>query len=103
MNIARRLHRVALRRNAEERMNRTGFYSSVMTRDTTEQSTNEIAACDMHVSSIAIGMEEEKLIEAVRALPCVWQVNSKSYRDQTARENTWKQVAEAVRELKCRE
>ena len=103
VNIARRLHRVALRRNAEERMNRTGFYSSVVTRDTTEQSTNEIAACDMHVSSIAIGMEEEKLIEAVRALPCVWQVNSKSYRDQMARENTWKQVAEAVRELKCRE
>ena len=44
-------------------------------------------------------MDEEKLIEAVRVLPCLWEVNSKSYRDQRARENAWKEVAETVREF----
>ena len=42
-------------------------------------------------------MDEEKLIEAVRSLSCLWDVSSKSYRDQRARENAWKQVAEMVR------
>ena len=44
-------------------------------------------------------MDEEKLIEAVRVLPCLWEVNSKSYRDQRARENAWKEVADTVREF----
>ena len=46
--------------------------------------------------SRASEMDEEKLIEAIRSLPCLWQVSSKSYRDQRARENAWKEVAEAV-------
>ena len=41
-------------------------------------------------------MDEEKLIEAIRSFPCLWQESSKSYRDQRARENAWKEVAEAV-------
>ena len=44
-------------------------------------------------------MDEDKLIEAVRALPCLREVNSKSYRDQRARENAWKEVAQTVREF----
>ena len=48
-----KVNRVAPHRNAEERVNRPGFYSSVVTRGTTEQSTNKIAARDLHVSSIA--------------------------------------------------
>lgn len=66
----------------------------------------KIVPCDAHVSIElrplgAFGEEEkmtpeEKLIEAVRNLPCLWQVNSKSYRDQRARENAWKEVTETV-------
>ena len=41
-------------------------------------------------------MDNEKLIETVRSLPCLWQVRSKAYRDQKAKESAWKQVAEAV-------
>jgi hypothetical protein len=38
----------------------------------------------------------EQLIEAVRRFPCLWQVNLKSYKDQRARENAWKKIAEAL-------
>ena len=40
--------------------------------------------------------EEEKLIEAVRGFPSVWQVSSLSYRDTRAKENAWKLVASQV-------
>ena len=43
-------------------------------------------------------MEEEKLIEAIRSFPCLWQISNRFYRDQRARENAWKQVAHEVRE-----
>ena len=43
-------------------------------------------------------MEEEKLIEAIQSFPCLWQVSDRFYRDQIARENTWKQVAHKVKE-----
>ena len=39
---------------------------------------------------------EEKLVEAVREFPCLWKVKSKSYKDQTARENAWKEVSKQV-------
>ena len=39
---------------------------------------------------------DEKLIEAVREYPCLWQVTSKSYKDVKAKENSWKAVAAQV-------
>ena len=41
-------------------------------------------------------MNEEKLIEAVRAFPCLWDVTSRSFKDSRAKENAWKCVAEEV-------
>ena len=38
-------------------------------------------------------MEDEKLTESVRSFPCPWQVSFNAYRDQRARENVWKTVA----------
>ena len=38
-------------------------------------------------------MDEEKLIEAVRGFPCLWQVSSKSYKGTKAKGNVWKVVA----------
>ena len=35
-------------------------------------------------------MDDEKLVEAVRNLYCLWQVSSKSYKDLCAKENSWK-------------
>ena len=46
-------------------------------------------------------MDDEKLIEAVRAFPCLWQVSSKSYKDVKAKENAWKLVANQVQQPKC--
>ena len=37
-------------------------------------------------------LKDEKLIEAVRLFPCLWQVNSKSYKDAVAKGNTWKEI-----------
>ena len=42
-------------------------------------------------------MEEEKLVDAVRSFPCLWQVSCRSYKDIRAKENAWKQVAGQVR------
>ena len=42
-------------------------------------------------------IDEEKLIEAVRIYPCIWHVNSKSYKDIIAKENAWKEAALQVR------
>ena len=39
---------------------------------------------------------KEKVIEAVRAFPCLWTVKSKSYKDQNAKENAWKEVSKQV-------
>ena len=41
-------------------------------------------------------MNEEKLIEAVRDFPCLWQVSSRCYRDAKAKENAWKKVSSQV-------
>ena len=40
--------------------------------------------------------QEEKIIEAVRGFPCLWQVSALSYRDSRAKENAWKLVASQV-------
>ena len=40
---------------------------------------------------------EEKLTEAVRGFPCLWQVSSRAYKDLRAKENAWKEVASKVR------
>lgn len=42
--------------------------------------------------------EEERLIEAVRCLPCLWQVSCTHYKNAQARENAWEQVAKQVRD-----
>lgn len=39
---------------------------------------------------------DEQLIECVRELPCDWKTRLKSYKDQTAKENAWKEVAKQV-------
>ena len=44
-------------------------------------------------------MDEEKLVEAVRSFPCLWQTTFKGYRDIKARENAWKEVAAQVKFL----
>ena len=41
-------------------------------------------------------MDDEKLVEAVRAFDCLWKVGGKSYRDIRAKENAWKEVASKV-------
>ena len=41
-------------------------------------------------------MSEEKLVEGVRGLVCLWDCKAKSYKDQTTRENAWKEVAALV-------
>ena len=41
-------------------------------------------------------MNDEKLIEALRCFPCLWQVSSTSYKDLRAKENAWKEVAGKV-------
>lgn len=43
-------------------------------------------------------MDDEKLIEAVRSFPCLWQVNSRPYRDITAKGNALKEIANQVSE-----
>ena len=40
--------------------------------------------------------DDEKLIEAVRLYPCLWQVSSRSYRDVIAKTNALKMIAEQV-------
>ena len=39
---------------------------------------------------------EEKLIEAVRGFPCLWQVTSRAFKDIKAKENAWKAIASEV-------
>lgn len=41
-------------------------------------------------------MADEKLVEAVRDFPCLWQVSSQSYKDLRAKENALKEVASKV-------
>ena len=41
-------------------------------------------------------MSEEKLIEEIREFPCIWDTSSRSYKDQRAREDAWKHVAQVV-------
>jgi len=45
-----------------------------------------------------IEMDGEKLIEAVRSFPCLWEVSRKAYKDLRARENAWKAVSMEVSE-----
>ena len=47
-------------------------------------------------------MTEEKLIEDVREFPCIWNTCSRSYKDQRARENAWKHVAQVVSFIYCK-
>ena len=51
-----------------------------------------------HISIITCSMADEKLVEAVPCFLCLWQVSSKSYKDASARENAWKEVASQVTE-----
>ena len=44
-------------------------------------------------------MDDEKIIEAVRSFPCLWQVTNKSYKDSKARENAWKVVGDQIIQL----
>ena len=58
---------------------------------TSECSTNQIETTMCFKNKM-----EERLIEAVRAFPCLWQVSSKGYKDLRAKENAWKEVASRV-------
>ena len=40
--------------------------------------------------------KDEKLIEAVRLFPCLWQVNSKSYKNAVAKGNACKEIFSKV-------
>ena len=39
---------------------------------------------------------DEKLIEAVRGFPSLWQVSARVYKDLRAKENSWKEVSTKV-------
>ena len=53
--------------------------------------------CGKGVVWVLTGMDaDEKLIEAVRGYSCLWQVNSKAYKDTIAKGNAWKEVANQV-------
>ena len=43
-----------------------------------------------------VELDIERLIDAVRNLPCLWQVSCKVYKNLKARENAWKIVAREV-------
>ena len=47
---------------------------------------------------LLVSMDDEKLIEAVRCFPSLWQVNSRLYRDVIAKENALKEIANQVSE-----
>ena len=51
-----------------------------------------------HISITMCSLADEKLIEAARCFPWLWQVSSKSYKDTRAKENAWKEVASWVTE-----
>ena len=55
---------------------------------------------DNHVS-VSVMADSETIINAVREFPCLWQVNSKSYKDQRARENAWKRVSSSISQCLC--
>ena len=40
--------------------------------------------------------DDERLCEAIRGFPCLWQVNSITYRDVMAKQNAWSKVATVV-------
>lgn len=40
---------------------------------------------------------DEKLIEVVKRFPCLWEVQSKSFRDLAAKESAWKVISAEVR------
>ena len=62
--------------------------------------TNQIRAFHTCCArELALEMDEEALVEAVRSFPCLWQSSSKKYKDLRAKENAWKEVAKEVREL----
>ena len=44
----------------------------------------------------SFGMDEGKLVEAVRGYPCLWKVTEKGYKDVKAKENAWVAVAVEV-------
>ena len=39
---------------------------------------------------------DERIIEAVREFPCIWQLSNRSYKDLRAKENAWKAVVAKV-------
>ena len=41
-------------------------------------------------------MTEERIIETVRGLPCLWHPENKFYKDLRVKENAWKEVAMKV-------
>ena len=51
---------------------------------------------DMYIEELMAEAMEEKIIEAVRGFPCLWQPKSPSYKDLRAKENAWKEVANQV-------
>ena len=38
----------------------------------------------------------EKVCEAVKKFPCVWDASSRSFKDNTAKTNAWKTIADEV-------
>ncbi len=44
----------------------------------------------------SFSMGDEKLIEAVRTFPCLWNTTSATFRDVKAKDAAWKQVASQV-------
>ena len=41
-------------------------------------------------------MDEERLVEAVRSYPCLWNNQIKAYKEQRTKENAWKAIQTQV-------
>ena len=44
---------------------------------------------------------DERVIEAVREFPCIWDMACKGYKDTIAKGNAWKEVSKKVTVLKA--
>ena len=84
--------RVVLRRDAKNRRSSIPASLCVATLKYVELCT---VNC-VHVSST---MKVEKLIEAVRYFPCLWDVTKTCYKDARAKKNAWKEVVIQVRNI----
>ena len=70
------------------------FHTCLVQRSRTYSA--QLQCCSAAVMANEFLEADEKLIEAVCEFACLWQVNSKVYKDIIAKENAWKSIGEQV-------